>query len=1390
MSLYDPRERIERERRRIRQMTDPQSYLPPQLRRPLRLPRPESDSFSLKDEDRRSLLSSISQATMGSLYKFGNVLDLPASSMRDVLSTVTGTPRNPFDQWLSPTQDTNRITPRELLRQWDWIGPQDTWGNLAGSIAFDIAIDPLTWLGLGAGAYTKHGQLLKKAGVLDQLPDYLAKVGPRYAAQTGSRLGRRRALQGITSAEDIFKHMMPDSAQRYRQMLNETAERFGYHGQAANIMGQPTMWESPYQAFLKSGDAGHLKGLFRVGAPNWRAFGASPTQRLRQSPGFLVGTPGSQNLKRWAAGWDTALGGLAATAPLRELRRLVDPRVQETLGTVAQPAAEAYTARRTMADMFSRDVMRMTIEDFGTQRGVGWMDALTDGLEPAQQTQMHDLFRRMFEVRDLQTGQGITRLKSTGGKPVRFAMTDVDRQAVSNVMGHLASVAQRSKALGLKLDWLDDDFVEYFPRQLTEVLRSKSVKQMKTLHEVAGLPASAFNMNMLARHGILRDIPATPAMTATERINHLFQHPAVKQIRESPLPESAKLERLKRVVSDAGIPDEYRSGTLGRARVGMPADEALALSEKEAWAYGEKTFSDIIGDASLSEADKAAAVQARLLERGMRVDAKWGAAAPGYPNITKKTRVWEMAEGRHAILAEMLLKAPEETLERGLFGNFPLWDLSKYLERMEDSLNKGEFTMDVLRNPLALHKNAPPAAQAGVTIRTALMELGFDADEALKPLMRVHQPGIPVTDDALRRFGMTPLAKEVSDDLTRFQQLFEDPGAPTLVGKFLDSLQAIFKANVTSPFPAFHVRNHVTGILRNKVGGMFSMKSYQQATAWMMGKPLKGLETNPIVQQEFAKLQRRMGHFAPQTLTEEAANNVMQGLAYETGLMGPLSYAPNQPAITDVRTMGGGDIGPQGTAGSARAIGEHYPGSVGWSPKHAARSYFGLKQPGEQAAQTTGAFPGFAPFPTFTLPFWLAGKGIGKGTRRVMGEAAPGFAQRWADMPFWNTPNLWRVRGAYEAMGAKGAASMPYSETGKAMYGPVRGGEEVGHLVEGMNRYQPWLKLVLEDGMDPREAAKLVKSAQIEYASKGYTSFERKVLKRMIPFYSFNSRSIPWAMRMFYEEPHNILRQVIRGTTEYGKQRQRALSAGQEGAVPPYVRDTLAIPLHTDVPDVQRFLTGADVMSQGLWQFGMPLMSGDFGDFGAELASASNPLLVKLPIEAMTGVSLWQRDVEGGRALRNLSPPLGRTLANVGQTWEKLTGNKPPPGYYAHVLRDPGLFEQLVAASPYSRMLSTARKATDIRKGLGAKAASLLGSVQIRDIGPLQQQAILRDHLKSMLLDVGGSTFEKAVLSRRALEQMSPAQQYEAMKVKALIDEQAEVAKTLRERARQGYPGY
>lgn len=118
----------------------------------------------LPEEEKTTLLRQLANAGSSGLSAFGWLLDTPGSMVRGLLSEGPGKALSAL--WEDSEQ---RVTGRELARQWGLAGPEDNWSNFAGGLATEVVLDPLSYIGiglLGRGAKTAAYKAAEKAGLL------------------------------------------------------------------------------------------------------------------------------------------------------------------------------------------------------------------------------------------------------------------------------------------------------------------------------------------------------------------------------------------------------------------------------------------------------------------------------------------------------------------------------------------------------------------------------------------------------------------------------------------------------------------------------------------------------------------------------------------------------------------------------------------------------------------------------------------------------------------------------------------------------------------------------------------------------------------------------------------------------------------------------------------------------------------------------------------------------------------------------------------------------------------------------------------------------------------------------------------------------------------------
>jgi hypothetical protein len=78
------------------------------------------------------------------VQNFFNLMDLPGSSVRDVLAG-----ENPFDQWSSPLSGKNRVSGSQLVSKYTGSDP-DSWGTFIAGLGTEILTDPVNLVGGGS----------------------------------------------------------------------------------------------------------------------------------------------------------------------------------------------------------------------------------------------------------------------------------------------------------------------------------------------------------------------------------------------------------------------------------------------------------------------------------------------------------------------------------------------------------------------------------------------------------------------------------------------------------------------------------------------------------------------------------------------------------------------------------------------------------------------------------------------------------------------------------------------------------------------------------------------------------------------------------------------------------------------------------------------------------------------------------------------------------------------------------------------------------------------------------------------------------------------------------------------------------------------------------------
>jgi hypothetical protein len=310
-------------------------------------------------------------------------------------------------------------------------------------------------------------------------------------------------------------------------------------------------------------------------------------------------------------------------------------------------------------------------------------------------------------------------------------------------------------------------------------------------------------------------------------------------------------------------------------------------------------------------------------------------------------------------------------------------------------------------------------------------------------------------------------------------------------------------------------------------------------------------------------------------------------------------------------------------------------------------------------------------------------------------DQVPGMIPKQRAMPLVS-PAWWKALAPSREPDAPGIIGQYFDVTKQRGVGgreaagwrPAVAGEMSNEYIEDLNRIAPYIAF-RKQGYTVTEALRKVKLAQVDYSA--LTSFERNVLRRIIPFYSFTRRQIPFILEVMAERPGGPLPQMIKGVARIRRE------STKDQFLPEHIAQSIAIPIPGEQEgDHRQFLTGLspilggaeDVL--GILRPGVDVM--DSLQRGISGISARMHPLIQGVVEVGTGHSLYS-----GRPLREMESPAGRAMANfMRQTFDRSA----PAGtskYDEPFELDP-VTDALLNRSPISRLISTARTVLDPRR--------------------------------------------------------------------------------------------
>lgn len=381
----------------------------------------------------------------------------------------------------------------------------------------------------------------------------------------------------------------------------------------------------------------------------------------------------------------------------------------------------------------------------------------------------------------------------------------------------------------------------------------------------------------------------------------------------------------------------------------------------------------------------------------------------------------------------------------------------------------------------------------------------------------------------------------------------------------------------------------------------------------------------------------------------------------------------------------------------------------------------------------------------------------------LSGEKPVGFRAAFEEL---KTPFSKQGRAANPEW-KKPAALRGISGRDTTKFVPSAAGEKLGEGVEALNRIPSFLDQI-EKGIDPRQAARNVNASQIDYSTRAFTPFENDIRRLgLMPFYSFSSRNIPYVAKELLNNPSGRTGTLFRGLTRL---------RSDDEFLPEHIAQSLAIPLGSTEEGEPRYLTGLGLMEEDV--LGAIDTSNPLNAIGYEVMGRLSPL-IKAPVEAVLGKSLFQSGYQGPRDTEDMDPQLGRLMSNIKGL---VTGTD------QRVAVDTRAYEPWMQVIPGIRAVSNLRQITDKRKWnnflLPLLANQLTGS-RVADVSASAQDASLMDMIANEYKDMGGRDFSNYYIPDAVQEGMTQEELNHLLLLRSL-----QSIRDKRKRERQKQAGY
>ena len=797
----------------------------------------------------------------------GSLLDTYAggSSIRDLIAG-----KNPFDQLIDPFDHSKRISGRDMFRELGVVRGRDDWWNFAGGLAAEILLAPDTYIN-PFGKLTKAGRIAKDAGIYQDAVA-LGKTRGLKPSQTTLATPLRSGdaiaddLGAVPKLEQAILARRPDTPDLTRpfrdvatpadlDLLDEaltsplrnqigvqvpfTDYGFGFNLPKASIPKPPDFIRNPLKEMASRAyePVKHAQNVFykpyRQAVEDVTRQHAMMTDRAQQA--------GRADVTRDTLKFHKELGDLGLNDPA--LAGDVSGAFRRVVEDTADSIRPEVPGRLNQELGLAGDTIRDDVINRLTDNPSAFDDPadLTRYLEAERErlrlgdisdTEINSHMREIVE--ELQEAGFVKR--EFRPPQIRVDVTKKVRQEVAKlnlppaIRGEVEKlIAERAKQIshvnqgtlrqrdyfGLSHKSLTDRAVQYLARYVYAPAKS---------HKVGHGAKKAFVSEPVDQ--ATRSSPFKDIRGGTTRINQIAQDPQVADLLET-----------------AHKADDYR--------VREQAIDDLARHVRQE--YGDEF--------ALSRSE------IRTQERfdTERVGTDW-----------LKNKSESFARQLYNIFEE-----DPEIVAEGVFKGHVLNDqfLKEGLE--SDAITAMRGLYSALSDPAVIsHKG-----RSGKTVSIREILQANDIEKFHSPAGEAAAARLAKTDIVNNPAGFSVqewldmrVSKEVADDLTRGHKSFRDvPESFMFWVRQFDKVQNMFRTGVTTPWPAFHVRNYTSGMIRNYLSGQWSGFAQKAAHEIATGKVVKGLKRIPAIRWRWIEESGR----PLSEMTDEAATEILRRLATE-----------------------------------------------------------------------------------------------------------------------------------------------------------------------------------------------------------------------------------------------------------------------------------------------------------------------------------------------------------------------------------------------------------------------------------------------------------------------------------------------------------------------------